>query len=133
MNDDNRVFISDSLKDLIDLDQKEETVIKKEIANGLKQEIICEIKTVSNIFAGVLIEYTKKKNKIKLKLAINSKAFTFLLLDQIQSIEIKSIYDMENYLYNYDAENYNVLYSIKYKSENIYILNLEIKEYNDHE
>ena len=133
MNDDNRVFISDSLKDLIDLDQKEEVIIKKEIANGLKQEIICEIKTFSNFFVGVLTEYSKKKNKIKLKLAINSKAFTFLLLDQIQNIEIKSLYDMENYLYNYNAENYNVLYSIKYKSENIYILNLEIKEYNDHE
>jgi hypothetical protein len=133
MNDDNRVFISDSLKDLIDLDQKEEVIIKKEIANGLKQEIICEIKTFSNFFVGVLTEYSKKKNKIKLKLAINSKAFTFLLLDQIQSIEIKSLYDIENYLYKYDTENYNVLYSIKYKSENIYILNLEIKEYNDHE
>ena len=80
-----------------------------------------------------MTEYSKKKNKIKLKLAINSKAFTFLLLDQIQSVEIKSLYDMENYLYRYDVENYNVLYSIKYKSENIYILNLEIKEYNDHE
>ncbi len=133
MNDDNRVFISDSLKDLIDLDQKEENMVKKEIANNLKQEIICEIKTVSNLFIGILTEYSKKKNKIKLKLAINSKAFTFLLLDQIQNIEIKSLYDMENYLYRYDVENYNVLYSIKYKSENIYILNLEIKEYEDYE
>ena len=133
MNDDNRVFMSDSLKDLIDLDQKEEIVIKKEIANGLKQDIVCEISTFSNSLLGVVTEYSKKKNKIKLKLAINSKAFTQLLMEQIHKIEIKSLHDMKNYLYQYDVENYNVLYSIKYKSENIYILNLEIKEQKNYE
>jgi len=133
MNDDNRVFISDSLKDLIDLDEKEEKEVKKEVLNNLRQDIVCEISTFSNSLLGILTEYSKKKNKIKLKLAINSKAFTQLLMEQIHKIEIKSLYDMKNYLYQYDVENYNVLYSIKYKSENIYILNLEIKEQKNYE
>jgi len=133
MNDDNRVFISDSLKDLIDLDDKEEKEVKKEVLNNLRQDIVCEISTFSNSLLGILTEYSKKKNKIKLKLAINSKAFTQLLMEQIHKIEIKSLHDMKNYLYQYDVENYNVLYSIKYKSENIYILNLEIKEQKNYE
>lgn len=133
MNDDNRVFMSDSLKDLIDLDDKEEKEVKKEVLNNLRQDIVCEISTFSNSLLGVVTEYSKKKNKIKLKLAINSKAFTQLLMEQIHKIEIKSLHDMKNYLYQYDVENYNVLYSIKYKSENIYILNLEIKEQKNYE
>lgn len=130
MNDDNRVFISDSLKDLIDIDQKEEKLSNFEIKKDLKQEIICKIKNFSSEFFGILTEYSKKKRKTKLKIIINAKAFTGILIEQINNIEIKSIFDMENYLYQYDNENYDILYSIKYKSENIYILNLEIKEHN---
>ena len=130
MNDDNRVFISDSLKDLIDIDQKEEKISNLEIKKDLKQEIICKIKNFSSEFFGILTEYSKKKRKTKLKIIINSKAFTGILIEQINNVEIKSIFDMENYLYQYDNENYDILYSIKYKSENIYILNLEIKEHN---
>ena len=130
MNDDNRVFISDSLKDLIDIDQKEEKLSNLEIKKDLKQEIICKIKNFSSEFFGILTEYSKKKRKTKLKIIINAKAFTGILIEQINNVEIKSIFDMENYLYQYDNENYDILYSIKYKSENIYILNLEIKEHN---
>jgi hypothetical protein len=130
MNDDNRVFISDSLKDLIDIDQKEEKISNLEIKKDLKQEIICKIKNFSSEFFGILTEYSKKKRKTKLKIIINAKAFTGILIEQINNVEIKSIFDMENYLYQYDNENYDILYSIKYKSENIYILNLEIKEHN---
>lgn len=130
MNDENRVFISDSLKDLIDVDQKEEKISNLEIKKDLKQEIVCKIKNFSSEFFGILTEYSKKKRKTKLKIIINAKAFTGILIEQINNIEIKSIFDMENYLYQYDNENYDILYSIKYKSENIYILNLEIKEHN---
>ena len=130
MNDENRVFISDSLKDLIDIDQKEEKISNLEIKKDLKQEIICKIKNFSSEFFGILTEYSKKKRKTKLKIIINAKAFTGILIEQINNVEIKSIFDMENYLYQYDNENYDILYSIKYKSENIYILNLEIKEHN---
>jgi hypothetical protein len=130
MNDENRVFISDSLKDLIDVDQKEEKLSNLEIKKDLKQEIVCKIKNFSSEFFGILTEYSKKKRKTKLKIIINAKAFTGILIEQINNVEIKSIFDMENYLYQYDNENYDILYSIKYKSENIYILNLEIKEHN---
>lgn len=130
MNDENRVFISDSLKDLIDIDQKEEKISNLEIKKDLKQEIICKIKNFSSEFFGILTEYSKKKRKTKLKIIINAKAFTGILIEQINNVEIKSIFDIENYLYQYDNENYDILYSIKYKSENIYILNLEIKEHN---
>ena len=131
MQDDNRIYLSDSLKDIIDLEDKPEV---KELNKNFNNKVIknvnqvfTEIKTIYSELKiiGVFHEYKKDKKKIIYSFIINENAMKQLLTEDIENITI--IKDLINIKF-FSCEEYNIYYSIKKLSENIYILKTSIKE-----
>jgi len=131
MQDDNRIYLSDSLKDIIDLEDKPEVKeLNKNFSNKVIKnfnQVYSEIKSVysDNKIVGVLIKFIKKKNKIKYSFIINEVGMKQLVSSEIESI---SINNESNNIKFFSCEEYNIYYSIKKLSENIYILKTSIKE-----
>jgi len=131
MQDDSRVYLSDSLKDIIDLEDKPESKeLNKNFSNKVIKnvnQVFTEIKTVYSELKiiGVFHEYKRNKKKLEYSFVINESATKQLLTEDIENITI--IKDLLNIKF-FSCEDYNIYYSIKKLSENIYILKIKLKE-----
>jgi hypothetical protein len=124
MQDENRIYLSDSLKDILDL---EETEKKIEVKNNINFVSIQTQNSLNKIFT-IPIQYEEKKKSIKLKLLIQNNHFNQLISENI--LDISFLFNL-NILKYFSCENYSIYKKIKKLNENNYILILKLKEIKD--
>ena len=133
MSNDERVFLSDGLKDIIDLDSLQE-IYNKPKTDELKyidSEAYLLVKFIGIEEPIVLEVFHFKKNK----------NFTFKMLEiktntiiQFLNLKIESILlkiNENQYTNFFHCDNYNILYSMQYNMKDNYKLTIKIKPYED--
>jgi len=133
MSNDERVFLSDGLKDLIDLDSLGETYnnVKTDEIKYFDSEIYLQIQFIDQPNPLILEVFSFKKNKehiFKMIDVSTSNIITFLN-NKIENITMK-IKDNQ-YTENFHCDNYEILYSMQYKMKDNYKLTIKIKKYED--
>jgi hypothetical protein len=133
MSNDERVFLSEGLKDLIDLDSLRDTYnnTKTESIKYLDSEFYLQIHFVNQIEPLQLEVFHFKKNKdyqFKIIEVSTENVITFLN-NKINHIVMKI---KENqYVENFHNDNYEILYSMQYKMKDNYKLTIKIKKRED--
>jgi len=133
MSNDDRVFLSEGLKDLIDLDSLGDTYnnIKTESIKYLDSEFYLQIYFVNQTEPLQLEVFHFKKNKdyqFKIIEVSTENIITFLN-NKINHVVMKI---KENqYVENFHNDNYEILYSMQYKMKDNYKLTIKIKKYED--
>jgi len=133
MSNDERVFLSDGLKDLIDLDSLGDTYNnnKPDVIKYVDSDIYLQIQFINRIEPLTLEVFHFKKNKEYIfkiiEVSINN-IITFLN-DKIENITMK-IKDNQ-YVENFHCDNYEILYSMQYKMKDNYKLTIKIKKCED--
>ena len=133
MSNDERVFLSEGLKDLIDLDSLRDTYnnTKTESIKYLDSEFYLQIHFVNQIEPLQLEVFHFKKNKdyqFKIIEVSTENIITFLN-NKINHIVMKI---KENqYVENFHNDNYEILYSMQYKMKDNYKLTIKIKKRED--
>ena len=133
MSNDERVFLSEGLKDLIDLNSLGDTYnnVKTDETKYLDSEIYLNIHFL-NQEQPLQLEVTNfKKNKdysFKIIEVTTEKIITFLN-DKIVSVtlQIKG----NQYTEIFHCDHYEILYSMQYKMKDNYKLTIKIKKYED--
>lgn len=133
MSNDERVFLSDGLKDLIDLDSLSDTYnnVKIDEIKYLDSEIYLNIQFLNQTQPMQLEVAIFKKNKdysFKIIEVTTDKIITFLN-DKIVNVTLQ-IKD-DQYTENFHCDNYEILYSMQYKMKDNYKLTIKIKKYED--
>ncbi len=133
MSNDERVFLSEGLKDLIDLDSLGDTYnnTKTESIKYLDSDFYLQIHFVNQIEPLQLEVFHFKKNKdyqFKIIEVSTENVITFLN-NKINHIVMKI---KENqYVENFHNDNYEILYSMQYKMKDNYKLTIKIKKRED--
>ena len=133
MSNDERVFLSEGLKDLIDLDSLGDTYnnIKTESIKYLDSDFYLQIHFVNRTEPLQLEVFHFKKNKdyqFKIIEVSTENVITFLN-NKINHIVMKI---KENqYVENFHNDNYEILYSMQYKMKDNYKLTIKIKKRED--
>lgn len=133
MSNDENIFLSDSLKDLIDLDSLSDTYnnVKKDELKYIDSDAYLLIKFIG-IDQPVLLEvFQFKKNKhftFKM-LEIKTNTIIQFLNQKIESILLKI--NETQYTNFFHCDNYNILYSMQYNMKDNYKLTIKIKPYED--
>jgi hypothetical protein len=133
MSNDERVFLSDGLKDLIDLDSLSDTYnnIKPNETKYLDSDIYLNVQFIDRTQPVVLeVFHFKKKEEYVFKIIdVSTDNVITFLNDKIESITMK-IKDNQ-YIENFHCDNYEILYSMQYKMKDNYKLTIKIKKYED--
>ena len=133
MSNDERVFLSEGLKDLIDLDSLGDTYnnTKTESIKYLDSDFYLQIHFVNRTEPLQLEVFHFKKNKdyqFKIIEVSTENVITFLN-NKINHIVMKI---KENqYVENFHNDNYEILYSMQYKMKDNYKLTIKIKKRED--
>ena len=133
MSNDERVFLSEGLKDLIDLDSLGDTYnnTKTESIKYLDSDFYLQIHFVNRTEPLQLEVFHFKKNKdyqFKIIEVSTENIITFLN-NKINHIVMKI---KENqYVENFHNDNYEILYSMQYKMKDNYKLTIKIKKRED--
>lgn len=133
MSNDERVFLSEGLKDLIDLDSLGDTYnnTKPESTKYLDSEFYLQIHFVNQTEPLQLEVFHFKKNKdyqFKIIEVSTDNVITFLN-NKINHVIMKI---KENqYVENFHNDNYEILYSMQYKMKDNYKLTIKIKKRED--
>ncbi len=133
MSNDERVFLSDGLKDIIDLDSLQEIYNKPKTDElkyidsdaylfvkfiGIEEPIILEV-----------FHFKKNKNFTFKMLEIKTNTIIQFLNLKIESILLKI--NENQYTNFFHCDNYNILYSMQYNMKDNYKLTIKIKPYED--
>lgn len=128
MQDDNRIFLSDSLKDIIDLEEKPQKIEFK--SNKLIFNIIKTQYSSNKIFS-IITDFEEKKNKIIIKSLIQNINLEQLVSENILEFKLTTDTNENNIIKYFSCENYNIYKKLKKINENNYILILKVKEIKD--
>jgi hypothetical protein len=128
MQDDNRIFLSDSLKDIIDLEEKPQKIEFK--SNKLIFNIIKTQYSSNKIFS-IITDFEEKKNKIIIKSLIQNINLEQLISENILEFKLTTDTNENNIIKYFSCENYNIYKKLKKINENNYILILKVKEIKD--
>jgi hypothetical protein len=133
MSNDERVFLSEGLKDLIDLNSLGDTYnnIKTDVTKYLNSEIYLNIHFLNQTQPMQLEVAIFKKNKdysFKIFEVTTDKIITFLK-DKIVNVtlQIKG----SQYMEIFHCDHYEILYSMQYKMKDNYKLTIKIKKHED--
>ncbi len=133
MSNDERVFLSDGLKDIIDLDSLQEIYNKPKTDElkyidsdaylfvkfiGIEEPIILEV-----------FHFKKNKNFTFKMLEIKTNTIIQFLNQKIESVLLKI--NETQYTNFFHCDNYNILYSMQYNMKDNYKLTIKIKPYED--
>ncbi len=133
MSNDEHVFLSDSLKDIIDLTSLEDTFTKQKTdelkyidsdAYLLVKFIDIEEPIVLEVF-----QFKKNKNFTFKMLEIKTNTIIQFLNQKIESVLLKI--NETQYTNFFHCDNYNILYSMQYNMKDNYKLTIKIKSYED--
>ena len=127
MQDDNRIYLSDSLKDIIDFEEEKPQI--KEKSNQIKVNQIyniIETQYSNNKIILYPIEYCVKKKCIIIKSIIQKIDFNQLYTENIMIFNIMD--SSKNIIKSYSCENFNIHINLKRLNENNYILKMKLKE-----
>ena len=128
MQDDSRIFLSDSLKDIIDLEEKPQKIEFK--SNKLIFNIIKTQYSSNKIFS-IITDFEEKKNKIIIKSLIQNINLEQLVSENILEFKLTTDTNENNIIKYFSCENYNIYKKLKKINENNYILILKVKEIKD--
>ena len=126
MQDENRIYLSDSLKDIIDIEEIPQKQQNKK--NNITSNFILQTQYSTKKIISLPLEYIEKNKKIILKSIIYNIDFNQLISEHILDISITSD---TNTLKYFSCENYSIYKKIKKLNENNYILILKLKEIKD--
>lgn len=133
MSNDERVFLSEGLKDLIDLNSLGETYnnVKSNEIKYLDSDIYLQIKFINQPEPLALEVFYFKKNKeyIFKIIEVSTNDIIVFLNDELESITVKI--NQEQYTKIFHKDNYELLYSMQYKMKDNYKLTIKIKKYED--
>ncbi len=133
MSNDERVFLSDGLKDIIDLDSLQE-IYNKPKTDELKyidSEAYLLVKFIG-IEEPIVLEvfqFKKNKNFTFKMLEIKTNTIIQFLNQKIESVLLKI--NETQYTNFFHCDNYNILYSMQYNMKDNYKLTIKIKPYED--
>jgi hypothetical protein len=133
MNNDERVFLSDNLKDLIDLEslfEEQNTVIIPKKDEYITSNVYLDIKFIGN--ESIAIQLTKFKFKKRKKISIQILNLKENLINDFltKKIEMIKICTKNNsFSESFHISNYNILSFIQYNVEDNYTLTIKIKPY----
>jgi len=133
MSNDERVFLSEGLKDLIDLNSLGETYnnVKSNEIKYLDSDIYLQIKFINQPEPLALEVFHFKKNKeyIFKIIEVSTNDIIVFLNDELESITVKI--NQEQYTKIFHKDNYELLYSMQYKMKDNYKLTIKVKKYED--
>jgi hypothetical protein len=131
MSEDERIFLSDSLKNLIDLDNLGEVYNHQETNKEFKylnSNVNLEIKFLNNDVKYSLNVFEFKKNKKFIFTIEDAKEDLIINFLQCKIESINMFLNKNQYIQSFDKDNYKILYSIQYNIKDNYKLIIKIKK-----
>ena len=133
MSNDEHVFLSDSLKDIIDLTSLEDTFTKQK-TNELKYidsdaYLLVKFIDIEEPIVLEVFQFKKNKNFTFKMLEIKTNTIIQFLNQKIESVLLKI--NETQYTNFFHCDNYNILYSMQYNMKDNYKLTIKIKSYED--
>ena len=133
MSNDEHVFLSDSLKDIIDLTSLEGTFTKQK-TNELKYidsdaYLLVKFIDIEEPIVLEVFQFKKHKNFTFKMLEIKTNTIIQFLNQKIESILLKI--NNNQYTNFFHCDNYNILYSMQYNMKDNYKLTIKIKPHKD--